>query len=90
MFHKFEMKLDALNNKANTMGIRELVTQLIEERGVEIGMEKGQEKAKATFVTSLLLKTDHSFQQIAELAEVSIDFVIEIKNNLPSTNITDK
>jgi len=90
MFLKFEIELDTLNNKINTMGIRELVTQLIEERGIEIGMEKGQEKAKATMITNLLLKTDLSLQQIAELAEVSIDFVIEVKNNLPSTTTIDK
>jgi hypothetical protein len=86
MFFKFEEELDAIITKERTMGIRELATQLIEERGIEIGMEKGQ----TTFVTNLLLKTDHSLQQIAELADVSIDFVIEVKNNLPSNPTAGK
>jgi len=62
------------------MGIRELATQLIEERGIEIGMEK----VHTTIVTNLLQKSNHSLQEIAEFADVPIDFVIQVKNNLPS------
>ena len=39
-----------------------------------------KEDAQATVIKNLLTKTDHSIQEIADLAEVSVDFVIAIKN----------
>ena len=88
IFLKFDEQIDILTNKKQVMGIKELVLQLREEQGVEKGMEQGMErgieKAKAAIITNLLLKTNHSLQEIADLADVSIDYVIEVKNNLPS------
>src|SRR5258708_7339031 len=86
MFINFEREIATINNKERPMGITELATQLIEEHGIEIGMKKGMEKERATvtaIVTNLLQKSNHSLQEIAEFANVSIDFVIGIKNQLP-------
>jgi hypothetical protein len=58
--------------------IIELVNQLLEERG----MQRGAEIAKTSVVTNLLQKTDFSLKEIAELTEVSIDFVIDVKVSL--------
>ena len=74
MFINFEKGIAAFNNKERPMGIKELATQLIEQNG--------REKEKASFVSNLLLKSNHSLQEIAEFANVSIDFVIDIKNKL--------
>ena len=62
------------------MGIREQILQITKEEGVKIGAEK----AKISLVKNLLLKTNHSLQEIADLAEVSIDFVLEVKKQLES------
>jgi hypothetical protein len=56
------------------MGITELATQLIEEHV--------EEKVKVSIVTNLLLKSNHSLQEIAEFANTSIDFVIDVKNKI--------
>lgn len=82
---KFEREISTFSNKDKPMGITELATKLIEEHGIEIGMKKGMEKERATvaaIVTNLLLKSNHSLQEIAELANVSIDFIIDVKNQL--------
>jgi hypothetical protein len=59
-----------------------------EERDVAfmIGAEKGAEK-KANekdekFVTNLLTKSNHTLAEIADFANVSIDFVIRIQQKL--------
>lgn len=81
MFINFERETAAFNNKERPMGIKELATQLIEQNGIEIG----REKEKASIVSNLLLKTNHSLQEIAEFANTSIDFVIDVKNKLAVT-----
>lgn len=43
---------------------------------------RGERKAKGKFVTYLLKNTTQTIQQIAETAEVSVDFVLELKRNL--------
>ena len=44
--------------------------------------EEAVERNKATIVRNLLCNTDHDIKTIAKLVEVSVDFVIEIKNSL--------
>lgn len=87
---KFEQEIDVITNKKRTMGIKELVLQLAREEGLEQGREQGLEqgwkKAKASIVANLLQKSNHSLQEIAEFAEVSIDFVLEVKNKLSSAS----
>jgi hypothetical protein len=75
---KFEEEIDIITAKNKTMGIRELATQLIEERGIE----KGEMKAKTATVTNMLLRSNLSLSEIADFASVSVDFVIEVKNGL--------
>ena len=76
IYPKFEEEFDKITAKVRTMGIRELATLLIEE--------KGKVKAQTATVTNMLLKTNLSLSEIADIAEVSVDFVIEVKNNLPA------
>lgn len=75
---KFDDEVDKLNNKIRTMGILEQIQQMrIEETTLE---------NKTTFVKNLLLNNKHTFtlQEIADIAEVSIDFVLEVKQQLDS------
>lgn len=43
---------------------------------------RGERKAKGKFVTYLLRNTGHTMQQIADTAEVSVDFVLEMQRLL--------
>ncbi|WP_076380316.1 hypothetical protein [Filimonas lacunae] len=47
-------------------------------------LEMEKDEVKAKIVTNLLCDTDHSIQTIAKLVDVPVDFVIEIKNELPA------
>jgi hypothetical protein len=84
LFVKFDNQIDVITNKKKVMGIYELIIKMRVDEGVEKGLEQGTEKAKYSFITNLLLKTDHSLKEIAELTDASIDYVIEIKNSLPA------
>jgi hypothetical protein len=81
-FLKFEDRIDTLIEKKRPMGIKEAIMQECRYQGIE----EGKEEAKSTFVTNLLLKSNFSIGEIAEFVEVSVDFVIGIKNNLPSAS----
>ncbi|MHA4811728.1 RpnC/YadD family protein [Flavitalea flava] len=78
LFIKFEEEIEVITNKKRTMGIKELVLQLAKEEG----LEQGREQMKVSLVKNLLQKSNHSLQEIADFAEVSVDFIIEVKNNL--------
>ncbi|HMH23043.1 MAG TPA: hypothetical protein VK563_14765 [Puia sp.] len=82
LFLKFDSEIDAITKKKRTMGIKELVLKLVREEG----MDDGAEKAQTTVITNLLQKTNFPLQEIADLAGVSIDFVIGVKNNLPGSS----
>ncbi|BAV07208.1 hypothetical protein FLA_3231 [Filimonas lacunae] len=78
LIHKFEEEIEVFNQKLEHMGIYEEILQY--ETG--IAEARGELNSKKKVVKNLLSGTDFSIQTIAELADVSIDFVIEIKNTL--------
>lgn len=53
------------------------------QQGVAQGINEGIEQEKMVLVKNLLLKTDFSIEKIADIAEVSISFVMEIRKSLP-------
>ncbi|GGH67762.1 hypothetical protein HNQ91_001589 [Filimonas zeae] len=71
---KFEEEIKAITDNPDNMGIYEQILQM-EKAEVE-------ERNKTMFVRNLLRNTSLSIQTIAESAEVSVDFVIEVKNSL--------
>ena len=75
---KFDDEIDKLNNKTHTMGIIEQVQQMRIDEGIE--------KTKISIVKNLLLNSEHTFtlQEIANITEVSLDFVLEVKKQLES------
>ena len=75
---KFDNELDKLDYKTRTMGIFEQIAQIEKEEA----REEATEKSKAAFVKKLLQKTVHSVEDIADLAEVSVDFVQKIREQL--------
>jgi hypothetical protein len=75
---KFDKAIDALNNKARTMGIREQILQIrADEATVKTTLEK-----KTAFVKMLLNENIFTVEKIADLADVSLEFVIEEKERL--------
>lgn len=46
------------------------------------GKEEGKEEAALTFVKNLLRGSDFAVEKIASLANVTVEFVNKIKNNL--------
>lgn len=48
------------------------------------GAEDAAHANKTIFVTNLIRSGKHTVEEIAALAEVSIDFVLNVKNTLPS------
>ena len=52
------------------------------KRGEIKGIDKGIEKGKRVLIKNLLLKTDFSIAMIAELAEVTEDFVKKVKRSI--------
>ena len=50
--------------------------------GKEEGILEGQEKAAEAFVKNLLEGSDFVVEKIASLANVTVEFVNKIKNNL--------
>jgi DNA-directed RNA polymerase alpha subunit len=57
------------------------------EKGRKLGLEEGMEKlerSKIEFVTNLIKNTDFDLFKIANLANVSVEFVMNIKSNLHS------
>ena len=73
---KFDQAIDELNKKTRTMGIREQVLQ--------VRAQEATRETKSVIVKNLILKTNHSLQEIADLAEVRINFVLEVKKALES------
>ena len=70
-------------------GIKKGIEQGIErgiktgiEQGIEKGIERGIEKEKVTVIKKALLKKKLNIEEIADLADVSIDFVLSIQSEL--------
>jgi len=61
------------------MGIREFVLQRAEREGIEKGKEIKETEKNLAFVKSLLTQTDFSAQKIAQVADVTVSFVEEVK-----------
>jgi len=75
---KFDNEISILTNKHTTMGIREFVLQRAEREG----REKERTEKNHHFVKSLLTQTDFPVERIAQVAEVTVDFVKEVKATL--------
>ncbi len=49
------------------------------EKGIEKGLSKATEERNTAFVLSLLLNTSYSPEEIAQLVNVPLDFVLQVK-----------
>ncbi|SEJ20491.1 conserved hypothetical protein (putative transposase or invertase) [Dyadobacter koreensis] len=68
---KFDKEIGELTGNQKSMGIREMVLDKAEKKGIE----KGVEKATVAFIISLWETGNHNVSQIASLLKVSEEFV---------------
>ena len=68
---KFDKEIGALTGNQKSMGIREMVLDKAEKKGIE----KGVEKATISFIINLWETGNHTVSQIASLVKVSEAFV---------------
>jgi hypothetical protein len=70
------------HDKNNIMGIDEYLKQGGKEEGLAEGLEQGRENSSRLFVENLLKDGSFSMDKIASFANVTVDFVKEIKKDL--------
>jgi hypothetical protein len=77
---------EIINNISNMSIYYDITTDLRYQQGIETGIEQGIEQGalrKARrMIEKALLKGNMSLQEIADLAEVNIDFVIKVQNEI--------
>ena len=82
----FDNEVSRLTGNEKAMGIIETIKMLTREEGIEIGLgqglERGEEKKSAEVVTRMLETGKFSFLEIANLTNVSEDFVRKVQNKL--------
>jgi hypothetical protein len=79
----FEREITIItNNNDETMGIRDRILQYTKQEGIELGRIETENKKNFEFVRSLILKMHLSDEQTAEIAEVPVEFVKEVKKTL--------
>jgi predicted transposase/invertase (TIGR01784 family) len=79
---KFEREIEAITQKSTTMGIE----QFLLERAKKEGIEQGADQEKRVLVARLLTKTSFTSEQIADIVEVSVAFVDQVrKDPLPES-----
>lgn len=64
------------------MGIREQILQMAEQKGYREGLREARLERDTIYVENLLRLTEFTNQKIADLVEVSIEFVKEIRAKL--------
>jgi predicted transposase YdaD len=62
------------------MGIEEAILKEVEEKGIEQGIEQGITLKNIKGVQNLLKQGKLNIQEIVEVLEVSIDFVMKVQN----------
>lgn len=98
LISKFDVELDKITNRPNTMGLKEFVLdrerRMARKEGREEGREQGREEGreegmsikekedKKTFTVNLLTQTDFSDEKIALLVGINIEYVDEIRASL--------
>jgi protein-disulfide isomerase-like protein with CxxC motif len=67
----FETEIKAITNNITTMGIEELILHTAEQ--------KGKAEGKAEVVRNLIIKLGLNDEQAADVAEVSVEFVQQVR-----------
>jgi hypothetical protein len=79
---KFEQEVEILTERNITMGIEELLLDRAEQKGLKKGLKKGIEEKGHNVVVNRITELGLSDEEVARIAEVSIDFVKKIRSKL--------
>jgi len=82
MFVKFEQEIAVLTQKSITMGIEEFLLERAERQGIAKGREEAREEGQVKVVTKLIIQSVLSDEQIANIADTSVNFVKSIRDGL--------
>jgi predicted transposase/invertase (TIGR01784 family) len=78
----FDIEINILTGNVNAMGIIETIKMITLEEGIEQGIEKGEQKKGHEVVSNLLLLKQFSISEIANIANVTEDFVVAVQSDL--------
>ncbi|WP_316812544.1 hypothetical protein [Pedobacter heparinus] len=78
----FDQQVSNLTGGKVTMGITETLKMLDREEGIEIGIQKAEARKNHDFVENLITKLSLSDEQAADIAEVTIEFVAKVREEL--------
>lgn len=84
MMIKFEKEVEQLTGRTTPMGVKEILLDRRKKEGIELGIEKGRQEERFEFVERLIEKLGLSDEQIADVANVSMDFVKKVREELAS------
>lgn len=87
LIHKFDKSIETIIDKSSkTMGIEEFVIdrarRMGEKKGKIIGKQIAYAKKDYLFVSNLISRTDFDDSKISSLANVSLEFVKKIRQEL--------
>lgn len=74
-----EIILDLAKKEGIVIGIEQGIEKGL-EKGIEQGIEKGTENTKREFIENLTARATFSDEEIASLANVSLEFIKEVRN----------
>lgn len=78
---KFDNKITVLQNE-KTMGIEEFLLYRAEQQGIEESIGQGIEQQKYESVKNMLLRTTFPPEQIADILDVSVECVLQVKQEM--------
>lgn len=86
MMRKFEEEVQQLTGRTTPMGVKEILLERRKKEGIQegeaIGIQKTEARKNHDFVENLITKLGLSDEQAADVAEVSVDFVKEVRKKL--------
>ncbi|GAB4397754.1 MAG: hypothetical protein OHK0053_14870 [Microscillaceae bacterium] len=75
----FHQEVSKITQSKTNMGIEEIIRTELLEAGEKLGLEKGELKKSLVATQNLLKKGKLSPEEIAEVLEVSLDFVLKVQ-----------
>ncbi len=82
MMRIFEKEVQQLTRTTTPMGVKEILLERRKQEGIEIGIQKAEARKNHDFVENLITKLSLSDEQAADIAEVTIEFVAKVREEL--------
>lgn len=87
---KFEREIDQITNHKPTMGLEQFLLERAVTEGRQIGLQEGRQEGwqvgrqeeKQIIVTNMIQKTQFTDDQIADIAEVTVAYVAQLRQQI--------